>query len=89
VADADSELKGRIGRAAYVCSGLKHLGDDAFEADVEVDGGRPETPAASASGSARARPQPTRMKIGLLCHMARNWTVFPGRGESIIMPSPA
>lgn len=40
VADADSELKSRFGRAAYVYSGLKHLGDDAFEADVEIDGER-------------------------------------------------
>ncbi len=40
VADADSELKSRFGKAAYVYSGLKHLGEDAFEADVEVDGER-------------------------------------------------
>lgn len=40
VRDADRELKGRIGRAAYVYSGLKNLGMEAFEADVEVDGAR-------------------------------------------------
>lgn len=40
VADADSALKGRIGRAAYVYTGLKNLGADAFEVDVEVDGER-------------------------------------------------
>lgn len=40
VADADSELKGRIGRAAYVYSGIKNLAMAAFEVDVHVDGER-------------------------------------------------
>ena len=40
--------------------------------------------------SGARRPQPaTRMKIGSLCHISRNWTLFPGRGESIIELPPA
>lgn len=40
VRDADSDLKSRVGRAAYVYSGLKHLAMTAFDVDVEVDGER-------------------------------------------------
>jgi diacylglycerol kinase (ATP) len=32
------DLKQRIGRSAYVWSGLRHLGEEAFDAAIEVDG---------------------------------------------------
>ena len=38
VRDADSELKSKVGRAAYVYTGAKHLGFDPVQAEVEVDG---------------------------------------------------
>jgi diacylglycerol kinase (ATP) len=37
IRDAD-DLKERIGRAAYLWSGSRNLRDDAFEAEIEVDG---------------------------------------------------
>ncbi|EYR64950.1 sphingosine kinase [Actinotalea ferrariae CF5-4] len=40
VRDAGSGLKDKIGRAAYVYTGVKHAGFDAFDVDVEVDGER-------------------------------------------------
>jgi YegS/Rv2252/BmrU family lipid kinase len=40
VRDADSDLKGRMGRAAYVLSAVKHLRTDARPAEVRVDGRR-------------------------------------------------
>ena len=40
VADADSEMKSRIGRAAYVYTGIKNANMSAFEVDVHVDGER-------------------------------------------------
>lgn len=40
VRDADSELKSRIGRVAYVWTGARHADYDAFEVDVQVDGER-------------------------------------------------
>lgn len=40
VEEADSEIKSRFGRAAYVYAGLKNIAMDAFEVDVQVDGER-------------------------------------------------
>lgn len=40
VADADSDMKSRIGRAAYVYTGIKNANMAAFEVDVHVDGER-------------------------------------------------
>jgi diacylglycerol kinase family enzyme len=37
IRDADA-LKERIGRAAYVWSGSRHLREEAFDAEIEVDG---------------------------------------------------
>lgn len=36
-----------------------------------------------------ARQPVTRMKIGLLRHISRNWMVFPGSGASMIVVPPA
>ncbi len=38
--DTDRGLKDRLGKAAYVLTGAKHLGMEPFEATVEVDGER-------------------------------------------------
>ena len=38
VRDTESDLKDKIGRAAYVYTGVRHLGVDPFEVEVEVDG---------------------------------------------------
>jgi diacylglycerol kinase family enzyme len=38
VRDTESDLKDKVGRAAYVYTGVRHLGVDPFEVEVEVDG---------------------------------------------------
>jgi YegS/Rv2252/BmrU family lipid kinase len=38
IRDADRELKGRFGRAAYVWTGAKHLRERPFKVEVRVDG---------------------------------------------------
>jgi diacylglycerol kinase (ATP) len=40
IRDADRELKGRFGRAAYVLTGARHLGLRPFRAKIDVDGTR-------------------------------------------------
>lgn len=38
IADADRDLKDRLGRLAYVWTGLRHVGDDAVGVRIRVDG---------------------------------------------------